>query len=323
LPRRPTVFLAARDFALFCGLFSGNVTVVLVKEVMLFDRKGVASDKIFLNLAKSGLRFFLQPLGRICAQNARPLKCRQRQLGGEMIMKRLLNYAIVSSLALVIFGAGVTEISAQKRKPVLRRSTTKRVVKPVTPVYTVPSGTVIRSRMNSTISSKTVAVGSTFTATVTEPVYSSTGEIVIPTGSTLTGRVDEVKRAGKGGNPGTIDVSFVSVRLPNGRVRAINGSLTDLDSKSAKSDNEGSASGDKMKNRKIIFIGGGGAGGAILGAAIGGGKGAAIGAIAGAVGGLIGERMTKGEEATVKSGTEFGVYLNQPISLPKFVPVNP
>ncbi len=66
-----------------------------------------------------------------------------------------------------------------------------------------------------------------------------------------------------------------------------------------------------MKNRKIIFIGGGGAGGALIGAIVGGGKGALIGGIIGGVGGLLGDRLTKGEEATVKAGTEFGVYINQ------------
>ena len=119
-------------------------------------------------------------------------------------------------------------------------------------------------------------------------------------------------------DPGTIDVSFKELRLPNGTVRQINGSLTNLDTDDAKSDAEGTASGDEMKNRKIIFIGGGGAGGAVLGAAIGGGKGALIGGIAGAIGGLIGEKLTKGEEAEVKAGTEFGVYLNRAVYLPSY-----
>ena len=73
-----------------------------------------------------------------------------------------------------------------------------------------------------------------------------------------------------------------------------------------------------MKNRKVIFIGGGAAGGAILGAIVGGGKATAIGAIAGAAGGFLGERYLKGPEAEVKAGTEFSVYLNQAISLPRF-----
>ena len=202
----------------------------------------------------------------------------------------------------------------------------KKVVKPAEPVYTVETGTVMRTRMNQTISSKTAKVGDTFMATVTEPVYSSTGVIVIPSGSTVTGRVDTVKPGAKGGKVGEISCSFTEVRLPNGRKRTINGSLTDLVGKDASSDNEGTASGKKMEHRKLIFIGGGGAGGAVLGAAIGGGKGALIGGIIGAGGGFLGDRLLKGADAEVKSGTEFGVLLNQAITLPRFAeaaPVNP
>lgn len=61
----------------------------------------------------------------------------------------------------------------------------------------------------------------------------------------------------------------------------------------------------------------------MIGGAIGGEKGALIGGIIGGVGGLIAETQTKGEEATVKSGTEFGVYLNQTISLPRYAAATP
>lgn len=239
-------------------------------------------------------------------------------------MKRTVNtFSIGLLLALVtLFGAG--EALAQKR-PVLRKKTVvKKVVVPAGPaMFTVDTGTIMRARMNSAITSKTAVVGNTFTSTVTEPVYASSGAVVIPTGSTLTGRVTSVKKAAKGGEPGQIDVSFVSVKLPNGRTRSINGSLTDLESGKTKSDNEGTASGAKMKNRKIIFIGGGAAGGAVLGAIVGGGKATAIGAILGAGAGFLGERFLKGPEAEVKSGTEFSVYLNQSIAMPKFVEVTP
>ncbi len=213
-------------------------------------------------------------------------------------MKSIFKINVLTTLFVLMLTAGAAEILAQN--------------------YTVASGTRIRVRMNETISSKTARVGDTFTTTVTEPVYSTNGTVVIPTGSTITGRVNSVKPAKKGGDPGQIDASFTQVRLPNGVSRSINGSLTDLQSDDAKSDNEGTASGDKMKNRKIIFIGGGGAGGAILGAAIGGGKGALIGGLLGAGAGLLGERLTKGEDAEVRSGTEFGVYLNRAVSMPRF-----
>lgn len=226
----------------------------------------------------------------------------------------------------MLFVAGSAQTFAQKKvlhkKPVLRKSTTRKAV-PAPKTYSVASGTRIRARMNETIDSKTARVGQRFTANVTEPIYSSTGVLVIPAGSTITGRVDSATRAVKGGRPGQISVSFVSVKTPNGYSRAINGSLTDLDSKTAKSDSESTASGSKMNHRKIIFIGGGGVGGAILGGAIGGGKGALIGGLLGAGGGFLGDRYTKGQEATVKSGTEFGVVLNQTAYFQRFAEVNP
>lgn len=236
-------------------------------------------------------------------------------------MNRLARILTVFAVMAAIAGAGVLDVSAQtKRKPVLRKKTTavKRPVAPAARLYTVSTGKRIRVRMNETLSSKTARVGDRFTVTVREPVYSTTGTVVIPEGSELIGRVDSVVAARKGGKPGSLDMSFTQLVLPNGSKRAINGTLTELISDDAKSDSEGTASGDRMKNRKLIFYGGGAAGGAVLGAAVGGGKGALIGAILGAGGGFLGEKMTKGEEAEVRSGTEFGVYLNRAITLPRY-----
>lgn len=238
-------------------------------------------------------------------------------------MKRIFNLKTIAALMSMLMLLGVTGAVAQKKKPVLKRKPVvkKVVVKPAEPMFTVDSGTVMRVRMNNTLSSKTATVGQKFTTTVTEPVYASNGAVVIPTGSVVTGQVNSVKQATKGGNPGEIDCSFTSVRLPNGRTRTINASLTDLTSGKTTNDNEGGVSGSKMKNRKIIFIGGGTAGGAILGAMVGGGKATAIGAILGAGAGFLGEKLMKGPDAEVKSGTEFGLYLNQSVSLPKFAEV--
>lgn len=234
-----------------------------------------------------------------------------------MILAAFLAFGGVNS-----FAQTKKKTTTTRKKPVLKKTTTTKtvaVVKPAIKLYTVEQGQTIRVRMNGNITSKTAKVGDTFNTTVTEPVYSNTGVIVVPVGSSVIGKVTAVTPAAKGGKPGTIDVDFVEIKTPNGAKYAITGDLTELDSKTAKSDNEGTASGDKMKHRKVIFIGGGGAGGAIIGGAVGGGLGAAIGAGAGAVTGLILESQTKGEEATVKANTEFSVFLNKAISLPKFV----
>jgi hypothetical protein len=237
-------------------------------------------------------------------------------------MRKLFNLGTFATILGLVFAFGSIDAEAQKRKPVIRKKTVVKraavVRRPANPLYRVDTGTNIRVRMNNTLSSKTARVGDRFTTTVTEPVYSTDGVVVIPVGSTVTGRVDTVTAARKGGKPGEIGVSFVSVRLPNGTTRAINGSLTDLNTKDAKSDNESNASGDRMKHRKVIFIGGGAGGGAILGGAVGGGKGALIGGIIGGIAGAIAENQTKGEDAEVRSGTEFGVYLNQSISMSRW-----
>lgn len=230
-------------------------------------------------------------------------------------MKVLTNTKHLAGMLLAIFAFSSIDALGQ-RKP--RISTTGRTNTANSSNYKVEIGTKIRVRMEKEINSKVSQPGDQFETKVTEPVYGNTGVIVIPNGSRVIGRIDSVTKAKKGGDPGTISVSFVEVRMPNGSNVAINGSLTSLDTKSAKSDNEGTASGDDRKNDKIIFIGGGAAGGAILGGIIGGGKGAAIGGIIGAVGGLLGERMTKGEDARVKEGTEFGVYINQAFYLPRY-----
>ena len=229
---------------------------------------------------------------------------------------KIFRSSFLLALLLTISGS-VTLLQAQTKRPVIRKSTVTKPT-PAPTLYRVNAGKKIHVRMNDSISSATARVGDTFTVTTTEPVYSSTGAVVIPSGSEMVGRVATVNRAMKGGRPGSIDATFVRVRLPNGYSKVINGSLTELDSNRNVTDNEGTLRGHTMKNRKVIFIGGGGVGGAVLGGAFGGPKGALIGGLLGAGAGLLGERYTKGKEAEVNAGTEFGVYLNQAVSLPRY-----
>ncbi|MEO6391477.1 MAG: hypothetical protein ABIP75_06470 [Pyrinomonadaceae bacterium] len=233
--------------------------------------------------------------------------------------KHNLTRIVISLVALAaITLGGVASVGAQtrhrRRTPTLKRTTT--VKKPV--YYTVASGKTLRVRINESLSSKNSTVGETFTSTVVDPVYATNGEMVIPSGSIVNGVVTSVVKAQRKGKPGTIDVAFRSVTLPNGLSRAINGSLTDLNEGNTTSDNEGTASGGKMNNRHLIFIGGGAGAGLIIGALAGGGKGAGIGGLIGGGAGVAADLLLKGPEAQVKSGTEFGVILNQAVALPPY-----
>jgi hypothetical protein len=235
---------------------------------------------------------------------------------GKRLSKPFTSAVIL--LALLI-SAVVPALGQTRRRPNLRRrAPVRRVVKTVTPAvvyYNLNQGQIIRVRMNENISSETARVGDQFTTTVVEPVYSS-GVEIIPAGSVVTGRVTSVDRASRKGKPGAIGVHFVALRLPGGIARAVNGDLTDVTAGNVNADNEGEVSGRSATKRNVVFIGGGAATGALIGAIAGGGKGAGIGAIVGGGLGAAGAVFSKGHEAVVKSGTQFGVILNQTVSLP-------
>ncbi|MFN2499031.1 MAG: hypothetical protein ABR557_08115 [Pyrinomonadaceae bacterium] len=228
------------------------------------------------------------------------------------------NFISLMILVALIASTVVPALGQTRRRPRLRRSTRTKVVRVPTPqvvYYNVNAGQVMRVRMNQTITSETARVGDQFTTTVVVPVYAS-GIEVIPAGSEIVGRVTTVNRASRKSKAGSIGVHFVSLRLPTGITRAINGDLTDVGTNNVSADNEGEVSGRSAVKRNVVFIGGGAATGALIGAIAGGGKGAGIGALVGGGLGAAGAVFSKGHEAVVKSGIEFGVVLNQTLSLP-------
>lgn len=231
---------------------------------------------------------------------------------------RLTLRAVIAAALLMLPAADLVGATAATTPQ--RRRAAARTPRAAT-AYTVAAGKTLRVRLNEELDSEKARVGDTFTGTIVDPVYSSGGVMVIPQASTITGRVSSVTRAGKGGEPATLDVQFVSLELPNSTRRPISGSLTQLSESGGESDNEGTVSAKRTKDRNVKFIGGGAAGGAVLGGIAGGGKGAVIGGLIGAGAGLLGGKLKKGHEVKVKSGTEFGVVLNRSVSLPKYTVV--
>ncbi|HET8782825.1 MAG TPA: hypothetical protein VFM63_10440 [Pyrinomonadaceae bacterium] len=218
-----------------------------------------------------------------------------------------MRHAIRSLITISLLVLFASVVMAQTKKPRIK-------------YYRINTNNTFHVRLNDSLKSDESRIGDTFETTVVDPVYSSNGIELVPSGSIITGRVTAVQKARKDGNPGSLTVGFYNLRLPNGRATALNGSLTDLDAGKTTSDNEGTASAKKTSKRNLKFIGGGAGGGALIGALAGGGKGAAIGAGVGAGVGFIAKKLRKGSEAEVKSGTEFGVILNRPVSLPAYRP---
>jgi len=196
-------------------------------------------------------------------------------------------YAVSLLTCAVMLTCGSPPASAQKKKP---------------PKYTVPTDTVIRLRLDEKLSSKNAKVGHPFTSTVVTPVYAR-GVEVIPAGSTVTGSVTHVERAGRKSQAGSINVTFKSVELPNGAHHPIDASLAASDS----ADNEGEVKGKSSKKRNAKFVGRG----MVMGGIFNGATGVVTGGAIGAARGLI----KKGEEAEVSPGTEFDIILNRGVTL--------
>lgn len=206
-----------------------------------------------------------------------------------MFSQRMSLKACTACCIAVALACGAVSAYAQKK----RKSA---------PKYTVAANTTMHLRLNDKLSSKDARVGDTFTSTVETPVYVR-GVEVVPAGSTVTGHITHVNRAGRKSQAGSINVTFTSLELPNGARHAINASLTT----SASADNEGEVKGKSSTKKNAAFIGGG----LVVGGLINGVAGAATGGLIGVGRGLI----KKGEEAEVKRGTEFDVILNRAVTL--------
>lgn len=180
--------------------------------------------------------------------------------------------------------------------------------------WTIPEDSIISVRMNGTLSSRTSRVGDRFTATVDVPVYVN-GREVIPAGAIVEGRVTQVTPAKRMNRSGTIAIDFDDLVFPDGARVDLDGNLTSNDPEvRERIDDESRVSGHNDKNTGV-FVGGGGAVGAVLGGIAGGGKGAVVGGVLGAGAGIAGVLLSKGEEAQVPSGSAFGVQLRRPIVL--------
>ena len=196
-------------------------------------------------------------------------------------------------LAFLLVAIATTHLSAQTKK------------KTGPPKYTVAANTVMRLRINDSVTSKKANVGDRFRSTVVDPLYAK-GFQVIPPGSIVIGHITHVVRAKRKSNAGSLNVTFTAVQLPNGKTYSLNGSLAE----SASADNEGEVKGKSSKKRNAAFI----AGGAVVGGLVNGAAGLGIGAGIGVGAALLG----KGKEAEVKPGTEFNMILNRSLLLPEY-----
>lgn len=143
-------------------------------------------------------------------------------------------------------------------------------------------------------------VGDEIEAKTLSPVQMD-GEVVLPKGTLVEGRVTEVQSSGRVKGRAKLAFTFDRVRTRSGTKKI----ATSYVEKEA-------ASGHK---KDATVIGGAAGVGAIIGGIAGGKKGAAIGATIGGASGAGVVLGTKGEEIQLPAGTEVNVRLDEPLSV--------
>lgn len=143
-------------------------------------------------------------------------------------------------------------------------------------------GTLLRTRTGENLSTVTTAVGTRFTAELTEAVTNA-GRVVLPVGAVVEGRVTQVHGGRRISGAAMLHLEPRSVRLPDGTHYAIHAQLIDTDQTAhTKVDGEGSLVRRDHPKETLAVIGGVTGSAATAGALLGGGVGAAVGAGVGA-----------------------------------------
>lgn len=165
----------------------------------------------------------------------------------------------------------------------------------------VPAGTHLVVRMITGIDSDRNQVGDTFQASLENPLIVN-GTQVAPKGSTVYGKLEQVKSAGRIQGQSELQLGLTGIVINSATYNIATGDYTA----------QGSSRGKQTAERAGI----GAALGGIIGAIAGGGKGAAIGAGVGAGAGTAVQVMTRGQAVHVPSETVLDFTLQQPVSLP-------
>jgi hypothetical protein len=137
---------------------------------------------------------------------------------------------------------------------------------------TVSPGSIVRVRLDTTITSKTNKVGDTFEGTVAQDVLSGS-EVVVPAGSKVNGHIAFVKPAGRIKAKAQMRVVLDSIVTPEEQTIALSSTLEDSKGGvcgQAASDEEGTIEGCGKSKKDAAKD-------SAMGAAIGAGAGAAVG----------------------------------------------
>lgn len=166
----------------------------------------------------------------------------------------------------------------------------------------VPAGREMEVEFLSSLSTATSREGDTFRTRVMEPIYAGSGELAIPAGSEVLGRVVEsVTNDRRIGGRSRLAIEFTDLVLPSGTTVPVSASLAE--------------EGKSGKGKDAATIGGATAAGAILGRILGDEEAAVVGAILGGAAGSVLASRNKGENVEIASGTPVRLRLDETVAV--------
>jgi hypothetical protein len=181
----------------------------------------------------------------------------------------------------------------------------------------VGAGTEIAASLEQELSTHDSQPGQTFTAAITQPVSDADGQVVIPSGARLNGKVTEAEQ-GKNlpsiRGRGKLNLRFESITLPSGQRLPIVATLLSVHQSGGNGsvNSEGEVQSQTKGSTAAKGVGAGAGIGTIAGLIMGGPlKGLAIGAIAG--GGYI--LASKGKDVELPENTGLRIRLDENLAV--------
>ena len=177
----------------------------------------------------------------------------------------------------------------------------------------VPEGTSLKVKLETTISTFSSKVGDPFQGKISEPVVIE-GKALIPAGAIVEGRVTKLNEPRRIKGKPTIGIFPEHILMPDGQRYMLNAVLVDTDIRGTDVTEEGMFKGSGHNRKDQIEVAGGTGAGMLIGGLIGGGPGLLIGGAVGASATTT-HWLVQRRSAVLPSGTQLMLELSRPMTM--------
>lgn len=198
-----------------------------------------------------------------------------------------------------------------EREPVVERPREPTAAdfppEPMTVVRTVAAGRTIELSLGTELSTESNRSGDAFWATVTDDVLASDGEVLLPVGARVEGRVKESRESAGSEEPAVMELAVESIEVGSSLV-PIGASIVEIDLAASSRDSD---------TETAIKVGAGAVAGALLGRILGSDSEDAVkGAVVGAAAGTAYALSSRDGHAKIGGGARILIRMDEALVLP-------